>query len=44
VDARFITLATLNELFREGKVDAALIQQAIKDLQINVEKPNPREA
>jgi pyruvate dehydrogenase E1 component len=44
VDARFITLATLHELFREGKIDSAIVQQAIKDLQIDVEKPNPRSA
>jgi pyruvate dehydrogenase E1 component len=41
VDARFITLATLNELFREGKVDAAVVQKAVKELEINLEKPNP---
>jgi len=41
VDARFITLATLNELFREGKIDAAVIQKAVKELEINLEKPNP---
>jgi pyruvate dehydrogenase E1 component len=41
VDARFITLATLNELFREGKIDAAVVRKAVKDLEINMEKPNP---
>jgi pyruvate dehydrogenase E1 component len=41
VDARFITLATLNELFREGKIDAAVVQKAVKELEINIEKPNP---
>jgi pyruvate dehydrogenase E1 component len=41
VDARFITLATLHELFREGKVQASLVQKAIKDLEIDVSKPNP---
>ncbi|HEX4643104.1 MAG TPA: pyruvate dehydrogenase (acetyl-transferring), homodimeric type, partial [Candidatus Acidoferrales bacterium] len=30
VDAKFITLATLNELFREGKIEGAVIQKAIK--------------
>ena len=42
VDARFITLATLVELFHEGKVQASVVQKAIKELGINTEKPNPR--
>ena len=41
VDARFVALATLRELLGEGKVQAAVVQQAIKDLDINVEKPDP---
>src|SRR5258708_5277307 len=41
VDARFITLATLYELFREGKIESAVVQKAIKDLEINLDKPNP---
>jgi pyruvate dehydrogenase E1 component len=41
VDARFITLATLHELLREGKIQASLVQKAIKDLEIDVAKPNP---
>jgi pyruvate dehydrogenase E1 component len=41
VDAKFITLATLNELFREGKIEGAVIQKAIKDLDIKLDKPNP---
>jgi pyruvate dehydrogenase E1 component len=41
VDARFITLATLHELLREGKVQASLVQKAIKDLEIDVSKPDP---
>jgi pyruvate dehydrogenase E1 component len=41
VDARFITLATLHELFVDGKVDRKLIDQAIKDLGIDPEKLNP---
>jgi pyruvate dehydrogenase E1 component len=41
VDARFITLATLHELFIDGKIDRKLIDQAIKDLGINPEKLNP---
>lgn len=41
VDARFITLATLTALAREEKVKPALVQQAIKDLDIDPEKANP---
>jgi pyruvate dehydrogenase E1 component len=41
VDARFITLATLHELLREGKIQATVVQKAIKDLEIDVSKPNP---
>jgi len=41
VDARFITLTTLYELFREGKVGAEIVQRAVKELEINLEKPNP---
>ncbi|MBZ5662904.1 MAG: pyruvate dehydrogenase (acetyl-transferring), homodimeric type [Acidobacteriia bacterium] len=41
VDARFITLATLSELQREGKVDACVVQKAIQELGIKPEKPNP---
>ena len=42
VDARFVTLATLHALAREGRVDAELVSEAIEDLNIDVEKPNPR--
>ena len=41
VDARFITLSVLRELMAEGKIEAAVVKKAIKDLQINTEKPNP---
>jgi pyruvate dehydrogenase E1 component len=41
VDSRFIALATLYELFREGKIESAVVQKAIKDLEINLDKPNP---
>jgi pyruvate dehydrogenase E1 component len=41
VDARFVTLATLHELFREGKIQASVVQKAIKDLAIDVEKADP---
>ena len=35
------SLATLSELARDGKIEAAVVQKAIKDLGINPEKPNP---
>ncbi len=41
VDAKHIVLATLHALARDGKFTPAAIQQAIKDLGINPEKPNP---
>jgi pyruvate dehydrogenase E1 component len=42
VDARFITLATLTALQRQGTVKAATVKKAIKDLAIDTEKANPR--
>jgi pyruvate dehydrogenase E1 component len=41
VDARFITLATLNELLLDGKIEEKVVGKAIVDLGINSEKPNP---
>jgi pyruvate dehydrogenase E1 component len=41
VDAKHIVLATLNALVREGKVPVQTVQQAVKDLGINPDKPNP---
>jgi pyruvate dehydrogenase E1 component len=41
VDAKHIVLATLNALARDKKIDAGTLQNAIKDLGINPEKPNP---
>jgi pyruvate dehydrogenase E1 component len=41
VDARFVTLATLTELARAGQIEPKVVRQAIKDLDINPEKPNP---
>ncbi len=41
VDSRFITLTTLYELFREGKIGSDIVQKAVKELEINLEKPNP---
>ena len=41
VDARFITVAALHELAQDGLVGEASVQNAIKDLAINPDKPNP---
>ena len=41
VDAKHIVLATLVDLARDGEIEAAVAQKAIKDLGINPEKPNP---
>jgi pyruvate dehydrogenase E1 component len=41
VDARFITLATLHELYSDGKIERSVVDKAIKDLGINPEKSNP---
>jgi pyruvate dehydrogenase E1 component len=41
VDARHIAFTTLSTLAREKKLDAAVVQKAIQDLQIDQEKINP---
>jgi pyruvate dehydrogenase E1 component len=41
VDARFITLAALVELHREGKISAATVQKAMKELEIEPGKRDP---
>jgi pyruvate dehydrogenase E1 component len=41
VDARFIALATLHELFVDGKIERSVIDKAITELGINPEKVNP---
>jgi pyruvate dehydrogenase E1 component len=41
VDARFVTVATLAALARDGQLEAKVVQKAIKDLEIDPEKVNP---
>ncbi len=41
VDARFITLATLYELFTDGKIERSVVDKAITELGIDPEKLNP---
>jgi pyruvate dehydrogenase E1 component len=42
VDARFVAVATLSALATSGDVDRKVVAQAIDDLGINPDKPNPR--
>jgi pyruvate dehydrogenase E1 component len=44
VDARFVTLAALAELARDGRIDPKTVPQAVADLGIDPEKPNPTRA
>jgi pyruvate dehydrogenase E1 component len=44
VDARFITLATLRALAREGQLAASVVQQALRELDVNPDKINPMTA
>ena len=44
VDARFITLATLSALVREGQLAPSVVHQAIRDLDINPDKIDPMTA
>jgi pyruvate dehydrogenase E1 component len=41
VDWRFITLATLAELFRDKQIEGSVLRQALRDLEIDPEKINP---
>jgi pyruvate dehydrogenase E1 component len=41
VDSRFITLATLHELYQDGQLGKDVIEKAIEDLGIDPQKPNP---
>jgi pyruvate dehydrogenase complex dehydrogenase (E1) component len=40
----YITLATLTSLAREGKLPTSTVEQAVRDLDIDPEKPNPLQA
>ena len=41
VDARYITLAALHALARQGRLDPAVAAQAVRDMNIDPEKANP---
>jgi pyruvate dehydrogenase E1 component len=44
VDARFVAIATLAELQKEGQLDPNVVAKAIKDLGVKADKPNPATA
>jgi pyruvate dehydrogenase E1 component len=44
VDARFVVLATLSALAKDGQLEMKVVQKAIKDLGIDPEKQNPATA
>ncbi|MDX1390201.1 MAG: hypothetical protein R3344_13495, partial [Acidobacteriota bacterium] len=41
VDARHIVLATLHTLAQDGAIDRKVAARALKDLDIDPDKPNP---
>ncbi len=41
VDSRFITMATLHELYTDGQLEKSVLDKAITELGINPDKPNP---
>jgi pyruvate dehydrogenase E1 component len=41
VDYRYVIIATLAALARDGKLDASIVEQAMKTHNINPEKSNP---
>jgi pyruvate dehydrogenase E1 component len=41
VDSRFITLAVLAALAREGEMDSKVVRQAMKTMEIDPDKANP---
>jgi pyruvate dehydrogenase E1 component len=41
VDARYITLATLRALARDGEIEADVAERALRELELDAEKPDP---
>jgi pyruvate dehydrogenase E1 component len=41
VDYRYVILATLSALVKDGTLDPSIVQQALQAHDINPEKPNP---
>jgi pyruvate dehydrogenase E1 component len=44
IDSRFVVVATLEALARDGQLEAAVVQKAIENLGIDPEKPDPARA
>jgi pyruvate dehydrogenase E1 component len=44
VDAKFVALAALAELLKEGQIDAKVVQKAVQDLGVNPDKKDPAKA
>jgi pyruvate dehydrogenase E1 component len=41
VDSRFVTIGALSSLARAGEIDRSVVVQAMKDMDLNPDKPNP---
>ena len=41
VDSRWVVVATLAALAREGKIETSVVQQAMQTYNVNPEKANP---
>ena len=41
VDARFVAIAALAALQKDGQIDAKVVAKAIEDLGVDADKPNP---
>jgi pyruvate dehydrogenase E1 component len=41
VDAKYITISALSLMSKHNKIKSSFVRQAIKDLGIDIEKPNP---
>ena len=44
VDAKFVAIATLAELLKEGQIDAKVVQKAISELGVDADKKDPAKA
>jgi pyruvate dehydrogenase E1 component len=44
VDARYVVIATLHSLAREGKIKPDVVHRAMKDFEIDPEKVDPMTA
>jgi pyruvate dehydrogenase E1 component len=44
VDSRFVVVATLDALARDGQIEPKVVQKAIEDLEIDPDKVDPAKA